>query len=148
MNELAKVCSDLQQSGSEVRNQAKTIYALCRSVTPQFYKHTTDEMNAMVNSVQLLIQGIREDVLAKMCQIAVREYPKARAENKNAFFDINYILSFYSQAWNEARPEGFDCICNYEKRGDKVRVSYCRDDDYDYETKTVKLGAEVWCDER
>lgn len=147
MNELAQVCSKLQKSSSEIRNRAKTIYALCRSVTPQFYKHTPEEMNVMVTSIQLLIQEIREDVLAKMCEIAVREYPKSRSRSPKNFFDINYILTFYDKAWDEIRPKDYCYICEVCTEDGKLKVGYCRDCDFDTDTWKAKPNADIWWDE-
>lgn len=148
MNEVAVMCNELQQSSNAKRDLAKTIYAFCRSVTPQFYKHSAEEMNAAVTSIQMLIQGIREDILAKMCQIAVREYPKTRADSEKSYFDINYILSFYNRAWEEVRPKEFSCICKYDKNDGRIKVGYCKDEDYDWEHDRAFDGAEIWWDER
>lgn len=148
MNEVAVMCNQLQQNSNAKRDLAKTIYAFCRSVTPQFYKQSVEEMNAAVTSIQMLIQGIREDVLAKMCQIAIREYPKTRAGSANSYFDINYILRFYDMAWNEARPEEYKCICKFDKADGRIKIGYCKDEDYDFENYCAFDGAEIWWDER
>lgn len=148
MNELATVCANLQQANNEARSKAKTIYALCRSITPQFYKHTTEEMMAFVNSIQLMTQGIREDILSIMCKLAVERYPMDKSKDKKIFFDINYILGFYNQAWDEAKPEEYSCICEYGKIDGKFKVGYCRYEDFDWCTRTAKPNIDIWWDER
>ena len=148
MNEVAIICNQLQQNSSAKRDVAKTIYAFCRSVTPQFYKHTAEEMNAAVTSIQMLIVNIREDVLAKMCELAVKSYPAARAKNSALYFDINYILQFYREAWETARPKEFSFLCAIQQWDRGHRIGYCRVDDFDIEHNCVKDGAEIWWDER
>lgn len=148
MGELATVCANLQQADNEARNRAKTIYALCRSITPQFYKHSTEEMTAFVNSIQLMTQGIREDVLSIMCKLAVAKYPMDKSKDEKVFFDTNYILSFYDQAWDEARPEEYSCICKYGKFNGKFKVGYCKLEDFDWETSKATSNADIWWDER
>lgn len=123
---------------------AKSIYAVCRTVTPQFYKsQTTDEMRAIVTSIYLLTRNIRQDVLAKMCELAVDGYAQARANNDKQYFDINYILTFYNKAWEQARPPEFDWLVGIDYRG----VVYCRFNDLDNNGQP-KPDAETWIDER
>lgn len=123
---------------------AKSIYAVCRTVTPQFYKsQTTDEMRAIVTSIYLLTRNIRQDVLSVMCQLAVDNYAKARAKNDKLYFDINYILTFYDKAWECARPPEFDWIVGKDYRG----MVYCRFEDLD-DNGNLKANAETWIDER
>lgn len=123
---------------------AKSIYAVCRTITPQFYKsQTTDEMRADVTSIYLLTRNIRQDVLAVMCQLAVDNYAQARARNSKQYFDVNYILTFYDKAWDKARPHEFDWLVGLDYRG----MVYCRLDDLD-ENGNPQPNAETWIDER
>lgn len=123
---------------------AKSIYIVCRTITPQFYKkQTTDEMRAELTSIYLLTRNIRQDVLAKMCELAVDNYAQARANNDKQYFDINYILTFYNKAWDQARPPGFDWLLCVDYRG----VVYCRFEDLD-DNGNLKANAETWIDER
>lgn len=122
---------------------AKSIYAVCRTITPQFYKkQSIDEMRADVTSIYLLTRNIRQDVLSVMCQLAVDNYAKARAKNDKLYFDINYILTFYYKAWERARPPEFDYLYGVTHQG----VVYCRFEDLDEDGK-LKANAETWIDE-
>lgn len=123
---------------------AKSIYVVCRTITPQFYsKQTTDEMRAELTSIFLLTRNIRQDVLAKMCELAVDNYARKRAKNDKLYFDINYILTFYDKAWERARPKGFDWIYAVTDTG----TVYCQMDDLDDNGKLLP-NAPTWTDER
>lgn len=150
MNTLTELYSDLQnqQSKLDARNRAKTIYAICRSITPQFYKHTPEQMTAALNTIQLLTQDIREDILTAMCDLAVQAYPKDRAADENVFFDVNYILRFYKKAWEVAHPQGFNVVCSRERRSDGVYLfGWCSADDLDIDGRCAKEGAPIWYEE-
>ena len=98
MNELTTFYGQIAEQ-SEARDKARAVYALCRFITPQFYsKQTRDEAAATVSSIQVLTADIDGAVMAKMCEMAAKDYPKARSENPKVFFDINYILTFYKKA--------------------------------------------------
>ena len=80
---------------------ATAIMAVCRAVTPQFYKNQTDEeVQFEMANIQLLTGHIETPTLAKMCELAVKGYPLARSTDQRIYFDINYILTFYKQAFN------------------------------------------------
>ena len=77
------------------------LMAICRAVTPQFYKTMSDvEVKAEKASIELLTANIDNLTLARMCELAVLNYPKARSENNKTYFDINFILTFFNQAFN------------------------------------------------
>ena len=104
MNELTTFCGQIAEK-SEARDKARAVYALCRFITPQFYsKQTRDEAAATVSSIQVLTADIDGAVMAKMCEMAAKDYPRARSENPKVFFDINYILTFYKKAAENLRP--------------------------------------------
>ena len=105
MNELTTFYGQIAEQG-EARDKARAVYALCRFITPQFYsKQTRDEAAATVSSIQVLTADIDGAVMAKMCEMAAKDYPKARSENPKVFFDINYILTFYKKAAENLRTE-------------------------------------------
>lgn len=110
MNDVAVMCNAVALPGTESRQRAKTIYAMCRAVTPQFYKHTKDEIKQSVDSIQILTEGINPILLAKMCDIAIKAYPKTRSAKSNQYFDVNYILTFYEQARADIRPNDFNVL--------------------------------------
>lgn len=149
-NGLTTTLRELRKQRNEItRQRAKTIYAICRSVTPQFYtKQTPDEMDTMLNTIQLVIQNIREDILTVMCNLAVAAYPNDKAKKPNTFFDINYILGFYKQAWDEAKPKDYINMCFCGKHEGKFKVGYCKDEDFDFEKWQAKPNADIWWDER
>lgn len=142
MSELTVLCNDIHQT-EDISIRAKTIYALCKSVTPQFYMFSGDELVGQVNSIAMLIKGIRKEVLSKMCELAIENYPKARAEGRT-YMDINYILSFYKKAWEEARPPDYSCFAGLN---DKGQICWCRDIDFDWDNNRAKHNAKIWVDE-
>lgn len=147
-NELTTILHTLQTRQNEVAlNRAKTIYAICRSITPQFYaRQTSEEMTAMVNTIQLLTQSIREDILTCMCNLAVKAYPGDKAKNPKVFFDINYILGFFNEAWETAREErGYNCFCGQNENRQLLYTTY---DGFDWENNCAKTNAPIWIDER
>jgi hypothetical protein len=98
---------------------ATQLMAFCRAVTPAFYKNKTDlEVEMEKASIELLTAGIDNAVLAKMCELAVLNYPSARGLNDKTYFDINYVLTFYRQAfmtvWHDGvdLPKNAECIAN------------------------------------
>jgi len=81
---------------------ARPILKMCTAITPQFYKNkTVEELKAEAYSIELLTQSIEPPVLAEMCRLAICNYPIARSKNEKVFFDINYILTFFAQAFNK-----------------------------------------------
>lgn len=80
---------------------AAQIMAVCRAVTPQFYKgQSVDDLKAEKAAIELLTAHIDDNVLAKMCELSVQSYATARSDNGKVYFDINYFLSFYRTAFN------------------------------------------------
>lgn len=80
---------------------AAQIMAVCRAVTPQFYKgQSIDDLKAEKAAIELLTAHIDDEVLAKMCELSVQSYATARSDNEKVYFDINYFLSFYRMAFN------------------------------------------------
>ncbi len=147
MNELTVIYNAIAEQPDALSN-AKQIYAICRTITPAFYKkQTLQEMKADVTSIALLIQEIRPDILAKMCELAVKNYGRARAKNDRVFFDINYILTFYDEAWDRARPDNMSWIARIEKIDGRIVVTYCNFADVGADGK-LKDGAPCWSDER
>lgn len=143
MNELTTFTNSLQQVSENVRNNAKQIYMVCRTIAPRFYKHTTEEMNAHLTSIQLLIRNIPEDILAIMCQMAIEYYPRARSKDPKCFFDINYILEFYDEAWIKAKKDGdFTQLIGFVDDGQVA--CWVRDEDYDFVSDEVRAGATVF----
>ena len=57
-----------------------------------------------MSSIQVLTADIDGAVMAKMCEMAAKDYPRARSENPKVYFDINYILTFYKKATESQRP--------------------------------------------
>lgn len=99
MNELTTTINKIATSQrNEVSGQ---IMILQRSITPQFYKNMSiNEMKAEKMSIELLTSNIDIEVIAKMCELAVCNYGIKRSLNENVYFDINYILTFYIDAFN------------------------------------------------
>lgn len=147
MNDLTATYNAIAAQSDSV-NKAKQIYAVCRTITPAFYaKQTAQEIQLCVASIELTIRNIRSDILAKMCELAVENYGRARARDSRVFFDVNYILTFYNEAWDRARPRNMSWIVSVELEDGKWVVTYCDDDDIDDNGK-LKDGAQVWRDER
>lgn len=81
---------------------AAPILKMCTAITPQFYKNkSVAELQAEALSIELLTQNIAPPVLSDMCKLAICNYPIARSRNDRVFFDINYILTFFVQAFNK-----------------------------------------------
>lgn len=99
MGELAILVNSVVTA--ERKELSKSILKVCTSITPQFYKNkTVEELQAEKLSIELLTDGIDQEVLGLMCRMAIKQYPLERARNNRTFFDINYILTFYEQAFN------------------------------------------------
>jgi len=100
MNELVKITSAISNCKSnEVIPQ---IMAMCRTITPQFYRGMTDiDLKTEKMGIELMISNIEQPCLSKMCELAVLNYARFRSENSKVYFDINYILTFYKQAFNQ-----------------------------------------------
>lgn len=145
MKELTSYYKRIAEQGDAVKTAA-SIFAVARLITPQFYKSMTDgELQAELASIALLITGIRKDILAKMCELAVKDYGKSRAKNSKQYFDINYILTFSSRAWEEAQPERLNW---YIGDGRWTSVDYV---DLDKSIDEIIVGIppeDIWVDER
>lgn len=130
MNELVEVVNGVKTcSQNDVAKQIMTVF---RAVTPQFYKSMTDnELRAELLSIKLLSQDIDQDTLAEMCRLAVKGYAAARSSNSRTYFDMNYILTFYVEAFNNVHCYGVEL-----PKGAKLK-----ENSYDEETKTV---TEIW----
>jgi len=98
---------------------ARPILKMCTAITPQFYKNkAVEELKAEALSIELLTQNIEPPVLAEMCKLAIVNYPLARSKNEKTYFDINYILTFFSQAFNKyfcenVNLDGYE-YCGYD----------------------------------
>jgi hypothetical protein len=107
-NKLIEYCNEIT-TAIDRRKIATTIYSICHTITPQFYKSlTADERRMKLDSIAYLFGGIRQDIIAKMCELAFTNYPKARARDSKIYFDENYILTFYDDAWDEAKPRQYN----------------------------------------
>lgn len=110
---------------------AAPILKMCTAITPQFYKNkSVEELQAEALSIELLTQNIPPEVLGDMCQLAILNYPSARSRSDKTFFDINYILTFFTQAFNER-------YCN------NVNLDGCEYVGYSIDEK-IWLLTEVW----
>ena len=119
MKEIIKITNDIIKS--DRKDISKQIMGVCRAIAPQFYKAmSVDEIKAERLSIELLTSGIDNETLAEMCKRAVEQYPKTRAENPKAYFDINYILTFYKEAFNYVHCESI----KISKKAEKVDVKY------------------------
>jgi len=106
--------------------------SICRAITPQFYRGLKDEdVRAEKLSIELLTGNIDSAVLAKMCELAVTNYARARSEDKNTYFNINYLLTFFKQAFNLVWCNGVELPPNAEYASGE----------YDYTTNTL---TELW----
>lgn len=78
---------------------ASTIYAYCSTITPAFYVNkSVEQMKTEIRSIEFLTQNIPVNVLNKMCELAVKNYPIKKSQNNNLIFDIHYIMCFYENA--------------------------------------------------
>lgn len=86
-------------SPQEQMKIASEIYTFCASTTPAIYKNkSVDEIKLEMSAIQILITGIEPGILNKMVNLAVREYPKRKSDDKKLVFDIHYIMTFYKIA--------------------------------------------------
>lgn len=100
MNALIKTTNAICECRAE--DVAPQIMAICRAVTPQFYKGMSDiDIQAEKASIELLTYNIDQQCLAEMCKLAITNYAHARSNSEKVYFDINYILTFYKQAFNK-----------------------------------------------
>lgn len=152
MNELIEITNSVANcTQNEV---AKTMMTVFRAVTPQFYRNMTDnDLKAEMLSIKLLTQGIDQPTLAKMCELSVENYARARSVNSKIYFDINYLLTFYLQAFNKVHcelvkvPKGANLVhSEYDEETRKVLETYedalgnCYEVEYIFEEDTHKKG--------
>jgi len=131
MNALATLTN--QVATADKPKVAMEVMAVCRAITPQFYRNMSDiELKAERASIELLTCHIDAPVLAKMCEFAVQGYGIARSENSKAYFDINYILTHYREAFNHVWCHGVDIPSDYY---------WCGDTWYDERTRII---TEYW----
>lgn len=130
MNELIEITKNVATcSQNEVSKQMMTVF---RAVTPQFYKSMTDsELRAEMLSIKLLTQNIDQQTLAEMCRLSVEGYATNRSENPKIYFDINYVLTYYVEAFNNVHcynvklPQGAELISNvYDKETKKIHETW------------------------
>lgn len=97
------------------------VMAMCRAITPQFYKGMSDvDIRAEKLGIDLLTANIDQHCLGEMCRLAVLNYPRFRSENPKTYFDVNYILTFYKQAFNKLFCENVEI----PKGSEKIQSSY------------------------
>lgn len=119
MKELITMTNEIAKSDKQ--DVAKQILGVCMAITPQFYKKMSmKDLNAEKLSIALLVENIDNETLAEMCKRAVEQYPKTRAENPKAYFDINYILTFYKDAFNYVHCDSV----KISKKAEKIDAKY------------------------
>lgn len=117
----------------EQQSPASQIMAICRVLTPQFYKGLSKaDIKAEKETIELLTKHIDSLVIAKMCELAIKSYGTARSDNKHVYFDVNYVLSFYREAFNDTFCTNIKLPSNAERVGDE----------YDPESRII---SEYWC---
>lgn len=132
MNELARTTNAICEC--EQKDVAPQIMTICRAVTPQFYKGMADiDLKAEKLSIELLTSNIEQVCLAEMCKLAILNYPRKRSESEKVYFDINYILTFYKQAFNKV-------FCDLVELPKKSKLI---ESHFDYDTCTI---SEMWED--
>ena len=114
MNALVELTSKVATANHT--SVASEIMMVCRAVTPQFYKSMTDKDVAMELAAMRLFLADKEiPVIAKMCEFAVRGYGLTRSKNLYIHFDLNYILTFYEQAFNFVNCESVEIPLDAER---------------------------------
>ena len=126
MSDLVNIKSTLMQNG---QINTANIMAYCRAITPQFYKDLSHaDLIAEKIAIELLTGHIDPPVLQKMCEFAVQGYGIARSENPKVFFDINYILTHYRDAFNHVWCYSMEIPDDY---------NWCGDTWYEERTRTI-----------
>lgn len=78
---------------------ASEIYTFCASTTPAIYKNkSVDEIKLEISTIKTLTSNIEPDILNKMINLAIRDYPARKSEDHKLVFDIHYIMTFYKWA--------------------------------------------------
>ena len=97
MNDLTTICNSFVTAETTVI--AATLLKTFRAITPQFYQRLTREQTeTQLKGIELQIKNIPPEVLSKMFELAVNEYPRERSRNPQTYFDLNYYLTFYTGA--------------------------------------------------
>lgn len=119
MNELTKTTNAI--SNCETKEIVPQVMAMCRAITPQFYKGMSDmDIKAEKLGIDLLTANIEQKCLGEMCKLAIMNYPRFRSENPKTYFDINYILTFYKQAFNKMFCE----LVELPKKSNRLKSSF------------------------
>lgn len=118
MNEISKIAQNISVCN---RNEVpKAVITLCKAITPQFYKNTSEEdLKAEYGSIRLLTDNIDLNTLAEMCQRAVKNYGTARALNPKTYFNINYIMEFYKESFNWVHCDSIEISKHAKKIAEK-----------------------------
>lgn len=78
---------------------ASEIYTFCASTTPAIYKNkSVDEIKLEISTIKTLTSNIKPDILNKMINLAIKEYPVRKSEDHKLVFDIHYIMTFFKLA--------------------------------------------------
>ena len=114
---------------------AGVLMTVFRTITPQFYRGMSDKaVETEIQSIALLTHHIDNHTLAKMCELAIINYPKARSIDAKIFFDINYVLTYFKIAFNFIHSDSIDLPIEAEFVWSRHR--------YDHHTETIH---ETWC---
>lgn len=137
MNKIIKTNNGINEYSKT--NASKEIMGMCRAITPQFYKNKTiADMQAEKLSIELLIKDIDNETLVEMCKRAVSNYARERSVNGIAYFDINYILTFYVEAFNYIHCDSI----NLSKQAKKIWSKFDNTSNILYQ-KWIDNGEEI-----
>lgn len=99
----------------DTKEVSKQIMSVCRAITPQFYKSmSVEEVKAERLGIELALSQIEQSVVSEMCMRAILDYPKRRSLNNACYFNINYILEYYIEAFNFIHSESIALSKNAE----------------------------------
>lgn len=136
MNELAKLTNGITTADGS--NIAKAVLGVCTAITPQFYKNKSDlELRAEKASIEMILQGKEPEVVSEMCRLAVEHYAEDRSKDARLYFDINYIVRFYREAYNRVHnspPADYCLIYSWRAEGDITVMELANIDTLDLET--------------
>ena len=112
MNEISVVVNSINTC--DKKDISKSIMSICRMIAPQFYKKMElADIKAERTSIEVLVNNIDQNVLSDMCMLAINQYGQSRSKNEKEYFDINYIMKFYTKCFNFRYCEMID-ITNYK----------------------------------
>lgn len=98
LEKITQMSIELPKEKNDLLN-AKQLYAFTRNLNPQFYVNKTkEEIEVELKTIQFLIKDIPQAILNKMCELAVKRYPKEKIKNEKITFNLDYVLSFYEEA--------------------------------------------------